>query len=64
MRLPSELFAYVCGEQFQGDFTDEAREGELLDEEVEGALVFADFFQSNGSGFVTAWTALGGWVTG
>lgn len=44
MRLPPELFAYVCGEQFQGDFTDEAREGELLDEEVERALVFADFF--------------------
>jgi hypothetical protein len=34
MRLPTELGAALGGEDIECDFTDESREGELLNEEV------------------------------
>lgn len=64
MRLPAEFGADVGGEEFEGDFADEAGEGEFLDEEVVGSLVFADFFQGDGAGFVAAVAALGDRVAG
>ena len=64
MRLPPELGADTCGEEFEGDFADKTREGEFLDEEVVGTLVFSDFLQGDGAGFVAARTALGGWISG
>lgn len=44
MRLPPEFGTNICREEFEGDFANETCKGELLDEEVVGALVFADFF--------------------
>lgn len=64
MRLPAELGADVGGKEFEGNFADEAGEGEFLNEEVIGALVFADFFQGDGAGSVAAVAALGSWVAG
>lgn len=63
MRLPPELSADICGEEFEGDFADKAREGEFLDEEVVGALVFSDFFQGNSAGFITARTTMRCWIS-
>lgn len=42
--LPSQLVAYVSGQDSEGDFTDEAGEGEFEEEETPCALVVADLF--------------------
>lgn len=42
--LPSQLVAYVGGKDSEGDFTDEAGEGEFEEEEAPCALVVADLF--------------------
>lgn len=64
MRLPPQLGADVGREQVQRDFSDDAREGEFLDQEVVGALVVADFSQGDGAWFVAMAAAVGGGVSG
>lgn len=64
MRLPAQLVRHLGGEHVHGDFAHEARKGQFADEEVEGALVFADFFEGDGAGFVAVAAALGGGVSG
>lgn len=63
MGLPAEFGAALGGEDVHGDFADEARKGQLQEEEVVGALVFADFFEGYGAGFVAMAAAGGGGVS-
>lgn len=64
MRLPAQLGAHVRGEDLQRNLAHQSREGELRDEEVVGALVFADFLQGDGAGLVATAAALRGGVAG
>jgi hypothetical protein len=64
MRLPSQLGANVCGEDVESNFADETREWQFSEEQVVGALVFADFFEGNGARFIPVTAAFGGWVAG
>lgn len=62
--LPAQLGAYFGRKQVERNFTHETRKGEFEKKEVEGALVFADFFEGDGARLVAAAAACRGWVAG
>lgn len=64
MRLPAQLRANIGGEQLQRNLAHQSGKGELLNKEVIGALVFADFLQRDSSRFVAAAAALRSGITG
>lgn len=60
LALPSQV-AQAGGANAQRDFAHQPREGQLQEQKVGAALVFADFAQRGGTGFVAALLGWAGW---